>query len=48
MLAIRLLVELASTYAPQSLHQAELGIAGFSVVLTAAHIFVLKMAEEAI
>jgi hypothetical protein len=48
MLAIRLLVGLASTYAPQSLHQAELGIAGFSVVLTAAHIFVLKMAEEAI
>ncbi len=47
MLAIRLLVELASTYAPQSLHQAELSIAGFSVVLTAAHIFVLKMAEEA-
>lgn len=47
MLAIRLLVGLASTYAPQSLHPAELGIAGFSVVLTAAHIFVLKMAEEA-
>jgi hypothetical protein len=47
MFAIRILVELASTYAPQSLHQAELGIAGFSVVVTAAHIFVLKMAEEA-
>jgi hypothetical protein len=47
MLAFRLFVWLASTYVPQSLHQAELGIAGFSVVVTAAHIFVLKMAEEA-
>jgi hypothetical protein len=47
MLAIRLFVWLVSTYVPQSLHQAELGIAGFSVVFTAAHIFVLKMAEEA-
>jgi hypothetical protein len=47
MLAIRLLVELASTYAPQSLHQVELGIAGFSVVVTAAHIFVLTMAAQA-
>ena len=47
MLAIRLFVWLVSTYVPQSMHQAELGIAGFSVVVTAAHIFVLKMAEEA-
>ncbi len=47
MLAIRLSVWLASTYAPQTVHQAELGIVGFSVVIAAAHIFVLKMAEEA-
>jgi len=47
MLAIRLFVWLASSYVPQSLHRAELGLAGFSVVVTAAHIFVLKMAEEA-
>ena len=47
MLAIRLSVWLASTYAPQSVHRAALGIVGFSVVVTAVHIFVLKMAEEA-
>jgi hypothetical protein len=47
MLAIRLFVWLASTYVPQSVHQAELGLVGFSVIVTAAHIFVLKMAEEA-
>ena len=47
MLAIRLFIWLAPTYAPQTAHQAELGIVGFSVVVTAAHIFVLKMAEEA-
>jgi len=47
MLGIRLVVWLVSTYVPQSLQQAELGIAGFSVVVTAAHIFVLKMAQEA-
>ena len=47
MFAVRLLVWLAATYVPQSVHQAELGIVGFSVIVTAAHIFVLKMAEEA-
>ena len=47
MLAIRLFVWLAAAYAPQSIHQAELGIVGFSVIVAAAHIFVLKMAEEA-
>ena len=46
MLAIRLFVWLVSTYVPGCLHQAELGIAGFSVVVSAAHIFVLKMAED--
>jgi hypothetical protein len=40
MLAIRLFIWLASTYAPQSVHGAELGIVLFSVIVTAAHIFV--------
>jgi hypothetical protein len=47
MLATRLMIRLASTYAPQSVHGAELGIVVFSVIATASHIFVLKMAEKA-
>jgi hypothetical protein len=47
MLAIRLFIWLASTYAPQSVHGAEPGIVIFSVIVTASHIFVLKMAEKA-
>ena len=47
MLAFRLSIWLVVTYFPHSLHHASLGLAGFSVVATAAHIFVLKMAEEA-
>lgn len=47
MLAIRLFIWLASTYAPQSVHEAELGIVLFSVIAIASHIFVLKMAEKA-
>lgn len=47
MIAIRLTIWLASTYAPQTVHGAELGIVGFSVIATAAHLFVLKMAEKA-
>jgi hypothetical protein len=47
MVAIRLFIWLTSTYAPQSVHGAELGIVVFSLVATAAHIFVLKMAEKA-
>jgi hypothetical protein len=47
MVAIRLFIWLVSTYAPQSVHGAELGIVGFSVVVAASHIFVLKMAEKA-
>ena len=46
MLAIRLFIWLASTYTPQNVHGAELGIVLFSVIVTAAHIFVLKMAEK--
>jgi hypothetical protein len=47
MIAIRLIIWLASTYAPQTVHGAELGVAGFSVIATASYIFVLKMAEKA-
>jgi hypothetical protein len=47
MLAIRLFIWLASTYAPQSVHGVELGIVGISATVTAAHIYVLKMAERA-
>jgi hypothetical protein len=47
MLSIRLFIWLASTYAPQNVHGAELGIVLFSVIVTGAHIFVLKMAERA-
>jgi hypothetical protein len=47
MIAIRLIICLASTYAPQTVHGAELGIMGFSVIATAAHLFVLKKAEKA-
>jgi hypothetical protein len=47
MFAVRLIIWLASTYAPQSVHGAELGIVLFSVTVTAAHIFVLKRAQNA-
>ncbi len=47
MLAVRLIIWLASTYAPQSVHGAELGIVLFSLTVAAAHIFVLKMAQKA-
>ena len=47
MLAIRLFIWLASTHTPQYVHGAELGIVLFSVIVAAAHIFVLKMAEKA-
>jgi hypothetical protein len=47
MLAVRLFIWLASTYAPQSVHGADLGLVLFSVTVTAAHIFVLKKAQKA-
>ena len=47
MLAVRLIIGLASTYAPQNVHGADLGIVLFSVTVTAAHIFALKMAQKA-
>lgn len=47
MLGVRLIIGLALTYAPQNVHGADLGIVLFSVTVTAAHIFVLKMAQKA-
>jgi hypothetical protein len=47
MFAIRLLVWLAMTYAPQSVHGVEIGIVLFSVIAAAAHAFILRMAESA-
>ena len=47
MLGVRLIIWLASAYAPQTVHGAELGIVLFSVIVAAAHVFVLKMAEKA-
>jgi hypothetical protein len=44
MAAVRLFIWLVSTYAPQNVHGVELGIAGFSVVAAASHLFVLKKA----
>jgi hypothetical protein len=45
MVAVRLFIWLVSTYAPESVHGVELGIGGFSVVVVASHLFVLKKAE---
>ena len=47
LIAARSIIWLASTYAPQSVHGAELGIVLFSVIAVASHIFVLKTAEKA-
>jgi hypothetical protein len=47
MIAVRAIIWLASTYDPQRVHGAELGIVGFSVIAAASHVFVLKMAEKA-
>jgi hypothetical protein len=38
---------LAMTYAPQSVHDVEIGIVVFSVIVAPAHIFILRMAERA-
>jgi hypothetical protein len=47
MIAARCIIWLASTYTPQSVHGAELGIVLFSVIAVASHVFVLKTAENA-
>jgi Protein of unknown function (DUF1648) len=47
MVAVRLFIWLASTYAPQSVHSVELGIVIFSVVVAGSHLFVLMKARTA-
>jgi hypothetical protein len=46
MLAVRFMIWLASTYAPQHVHGVELGIVMFSIGVPAAHIFVLMQARK--
>jgi hypothetical protein len=47
MLAVRLFIWLASTYAPQSVHGVELGIVILSVVTAGSHLLVLMKARAA-
>ena len=47
MFAVRLSIWLASTYDPQHVHGATLGILIFSVTFAAAHVFTLRMAAKA-
>lgn len=46
MAATRLFIWLASTYAPQHVHGAELGIAIFSMIAAGSHLFVLMKARS--
>jgi hypothetical protein len=48
MVAVRLFIWLASTYAPQSVHGVDVGIAGFSVIVAASHLFILMKARTAL
>ncbi|MFK4487729.1 hypothetical protein [Bradyrhizobium sp. USDA 336] len=45
MAAVRLFILLASTYAPQHVHGAELGIVIFSLIAAGSHLFVLMKAR---
>ncbi|PWE78689.1 hypothetical protein XF30_19985 [Bradyrhizobium sp. SUTN9-2] len=45
MAAVRLFIWLASTYAPQHVHGAELGIVIFSLIAAGSHLFVLMKAR---
>ena len=47
MVAVRLFIWLASTYAPQRVHGVELGIVIFSVIAAGSHLFVLMKARAA-
>jgi hypothetical protein len=46
MIAIRLFIWAAMVYAPQAVHGADIGIAGFAVIMAGCHLFILKMAER--
>jgi hypothetical protein len=44
LLAVRLLIWLASTYTPQRVHGEQIGIVGMSITVVAAHFLVLRTA----
>jgi hypothetical protein len=46
MLAVRLLIWAASTYAPSRVHGVEIGILGVSVTAVAAHLYTLMAARK--
>jgi hypothetical protein len=47
MIAVRFFIWLASTYDPEHVHGAELGVVLLSAISVGSHIFVLSMAEKA-
>ncbi|MDE5452328.1 hypothetical protein GWE18_05470 [Bradyrhizobium sp. CSA112] len=46
-LAVRLLIWVASTYAPEKVHGAEIGLLLFSVIVAAVHVLTLRRAAQA-
>ncbi|KRR02631.1 hypothetical protein [Bradyrhizobium valentinum] len=46
-LAVRLLIWGASTYAPEKVHGAEIGLLLFSVIVAAVHVLTLRRAARA-
>lgn len=48
MLAVRTVIWLASTYMPDKVHGAELGVLLFSLTVAASHAFVVMKATKAI
>jgi hypothetical protein len=46
MIAIRIFIWAAMVYAPQTVHGADIGIAGFAIIMAGCHLFILKMAER--
>ena len=47
MLAVRLLIWAASTYAPSRVHGVEIGIVGMSIAVVAAHLYTLMAVKKA-
>jgi hypothetical protein len=46
MLFVRLVIFLSATYTPENTHHVELGIAIFSLIACASHIFILAKATR--
>jgi hypothetical protein len=46
MLAMRLLIWAAATYAPSRVHGVEIGIIGMSIIVVAAHLYTLMAAKK--